>query len=511
MSEKEVGPADEGALMVSGSPGWNGVSLYTGRPGAPVHTIAVVIIDGSAEVSHQRLGKLLASSLPQMARFRSRLVGKPLGLGQPVWAEIKDYDPTPQVHTTAVPGANARHQFTELIGGLAAGTLDRLAPLWEAWSIEGLEAGRWALAVKMSPAIINDTAEAVASVWARLLSTDTHNDPKEIGREPSLGALPSVTELVTGTMLELFENSALGASLVTAAVPAVLRAARRRLRVWGGPGPSQEASSIGGTLPTTVFNVPLTPRRAVAFASIRLSHLKTIAHAFGGSVTNVALAACTLGLRTWLRHHDSLTDRPLVMQVPPALFDADSTSGVNLSMPARIGFPVHIDDPVQVLVNLHSATETLTTTSERAAGLGVDFSRLASLLPPSALQAGVALSTLLPWWQPFTPACHGIVSYVPGPLATSYCAGARVVGMHTVAPLVDGCGLSVTLTRHSDVMDLTLCVCPDRVPSVDDIATGIIESVDILLAAAQQSPRGQGPSVITRLAERAKSRRRDRP
>ena len=76
-----------------------------------MHTLAVVIIDGSGDVSHQRLHKLLASSLPQMARFRSRLVGKPLGLGQPVWAEINDYDPTPQIHTTAVPDATDGHQF----------------------------------------------------------------------------------------------------------------------------------------------------------------------------------------------------------------------------------------------------------------------------------------------------------------------------------------------------------------------------------------------------------------
>src|SRR5262245_15713359 len=101
--------------MASGLSGWDGVSGYTGHPGTPVHTIAVVILDGPSEVSHQRLRGLLVSSLPQMARFRSRLVGKPLGLGQPVWAEIDAYDPTPQVHTTAVPVANGRHQFTEVI------------------------------------------------------------------------------------------------------------------------------------------------------------------------------------------------------------------------------------------------------------------------------------------------------------------------------------------------------------------------------------------------------------
>ena len=129
--------------------------------------------------------------------------------------------------------------------------------------------------------------------------------------------------------------------------------------------------------------------------------IKTIASAFGGSISNVALAACTLGLRTWLRRHDSLPDRPVVMQVPAALFDDDATSGVNLSAPARIGFPVQIDDPVEVLLDIHSATDTWTTSSQDVTGLGVDFAHLAALLPPSVLHAGVGLSTRLPWWQRF--------------------------------------------------------------------------------------------------------------
>jgi diacylglycerol O-acyltransferase / wax synthase len=253
----------------------------------------------------------------------------------------------------------------------------------------------------------------------------------------------------------------------------------------------------------TVFNEELTPRRAVAVASIRLSHLKVIAYAFGGSINNVALAACTLSLRTWLRRRESLPDHPLVMQVPLSLFNADTTAGS-----APIGFPVHIDDPVQVLLDLHAATDSLAVDHQHTdtTGLAVNLSRIASLLPPSVMHAGVALSTRLAR-QPITPTCHGIVSHVPGPSAARYCAGAKVVGMHTVTPLVDGCGLSITLTDHDDVTDLCVCVCPDHAPGVDDIASGISESVDILLAAAQQSPRGQGPSVITRIAQRAKNRR----
>jgi len=60
--------------------------------------------------------------------------------------------------------------------------------------------------------------------------------------------------------------------------------------------------------------------------------------------------------------------------------------------------------------------------------------------------------------------------------------------MHTVAPLVRDRGLNITLTFRGDIIDLTVCVCPDNVPAVDEIATGIAESIDILAAAAQESP-----------------------
>ena len=44
---------------------------------------------------------------------------------------------------------------------------------------------------------------------------------------------------------------------------------------------------MSGPAPRTVFNAPLTERRAVAFASIPLADMKTVNNAFGGSITNV--------------------------------------------------------------------------------------------------------------------------------------------------------------------------------------------------------------------------------
>jgi diacylglycerol O-acyltransferase / wax synthase len=55
-------------------------------------------------------------------------------------------------------------------------------------------------------------------------------------------------------------------------------------------------------------------------------------------------------------------------------------------------------------------------------------------------------------------------------------------------------------------LDISVCVCPDNAPAVDEIATGIVESVGILTAAAEQSPRGVSPSVLTEMTSHTKKR-----
>src|SRR5258705_265490 len=71
--------------MVSRLSGMEAVSLHTESSTVPAHAVALIIIEASDQLSRQRLGELVGSALPQLARFRCRLVGKPLGLGQPVW------------------------------------------------------------------------------------------------------------------------------------------------------------------------------------------------------------------------------------------------------------------------------------------------------------------------------------------------------------------------------------------------------------------------------------------
>jgi diacylglycerol O-acyltransferase len=494
--------------MVTRLSGVDAVSLHTQTSTTPSHTVALIVVEASDALSHARLHQLVASSLPQLARFRSRLVGKPLGVGQPVWAEIDDYDPTSQIHSATVRAPGGHREFADLVSQLSTRPLDCRRSLWEAWSIDGLAGGQWALAVKMSP-VLSERGGGAASIWRRLVTGGPHDaTPNNVPTEPSLGPAPSLVALVTDMVTEIVENQVTGVWLVAEAVTGALQALRRRMRT-GEPDPiSPAVPSMSGPVPHTMFNAPLTRRRAVAFASIPLTDVETVSNAFGGSTANVFLAACTLSLRAWLQHHDSVPENPLLIQVPVSLPIGDPAVSANPLAVGPVRLPVQLDDPVQVLTNLHTATERLTIAcrNHEEKDPKVDFATIASLIPPPVVHAGMQFYTGLGLDRWRAPICHGSVSYVAAKPAPAYCAGAKVVGMHTAAPLQGGYGLNITVTFHDDVMDLCVCACPDNVPEVDDIATGIAESVDLLVAAATASPRGSGRSVITEMKSHATKR-----
>ncbi len=504
--------AKGGVLVVTRLSGTDALSLHTQSSHTPAHTVTLVILDASDQLSHQRLHQLVATSLPQLARFRSRLVTKPLGVGQPVWAEIEDYDPSPQLHCATVHAPGGPREFADLIADLTTGQVDRRERLWEAWIIDGLAGGRWALAVKTSPAL-NDGAAGAASLWPRLLTTGPRADPANSRpTEPSLGSAPSVGELVTDMVAEIVENQVTGAWLIAETVSAVLHALGSRLSGARVPGEmAPPVPSMSGPVPRTVFNAPLTKRRAVAFASIPLANLSAVSNAFGGSVTNVVLAACTLSLRAWLQRHDKVPADPLLMRVPFELPATDPPRiGRGLAV-GRLRIPVHLDDPVQVLANLHTATERLNairSSNEESESPTIDLETMASLIPPAVARVGMQLYTRSGLRRQLEPICHGSVSYTAVEPVPTYCAGAKVVGVHAVAPLTLGSGLSIALTSRGDDLDVSVCACPDNVPAVDDIATGIARSVDVLVQAAQKSPRGKGRSVVTEMTSHPANRSR---
>ena len=479
------------------------LALHTQTSTTPAHTVSLVILEASDRLSHDRLRQLVASSLPGLSRFRSRLVGMPLGVGQPVWAEIEDYDPTGQIHSATVPGPGGESELADLVTELTGRQQDWRRALWEAWTIDGLSAGRWALAVKISPVLDS------APMWERLLTAapDPADDPPP---EAGPGPAPSLGGLVTDTLRQLVENQVTSVYLVADAVTGVLGAIRHRLD--GAPDPlvdTRAAPSMSGPVPKMVFNAPLTCRRSMGFASIPAADVKAVSDAFGGNTANVLLAACTLSLRNWLYRYDVVPDGPLLMEVPlsvPAGDPADDRYSVAVG---QVRVPVQLDDPVQILSNLHTATERLNITNSHDGEKidpAIDLAAAVALFPPAVARAAVSLYGGLGVGRWRSPHCHATISFNSARQEWDYGAGAAVLGMYAAEPLVQGRGLNITVNSQPDSMSVCVGACPDNVPDVSDIATGIARAVDVLVAAAVKSPRGKGRSVVTEMTSHNSSR-----
>ncbi len=359
--------------------------------------MSFIVLEPADQMSHERLQQWVGSSLPQLTRFRSRLVDRPWGLGPPFWTEIDRYDPSSQIHRATLQAPGGQREFADLIAHLSAGSRHQREMLWEAWSIDGLSGGRWALALRLSP-VLSERGVGAAAIWSRLLRSDPHHaGSDDQPRQPSPGK-PAVGELVAEVISELLEFQFKGVYLVAETVSGLLHVVRRQL---GGMNLVDErdsvppaVSSMRGPVPRNAFSAPLTDRRAVAFASICQADLEAVSTAFGGDVTNVLLAACTLSLRAWLQRYDTVPDDPLAMWMPLAQSGAAPGEDRELPIAAQIRIPVQLGDPIEILTNLHTATEQMNTAhshdDEKEHFTG-NTAAITSLIPSTVLHAGMRI------------------------------------------------------------------------------------------------------------------------
>ena len=320
--------------------------------------------------------------------------------------------------------------------------------------------------------------------------------------------MPAMADVVAQVIAEVIQLQIKGVYLVAGAAAGLLRAAGGQQSEThtadGSDGVLPQQPSMRGPLPRNAFNAPLTDRRAVAFDSLSRADLETVSAAFGGDVTNVLLAASTMSLRGWLQRHGAVPDDPMAMWMPLTLSAGDR----DVPSAGQIRIPVQLNDPVEILTKLHTATERMNTVhsrDEERQQFLLGTVAITSLIPSTVLHAGTRILRQLGLRQRLTPMSYASMA-TDADNSSAYCAGAKVVARHTVMPLPEGCGLTITPTTQGDEIHLSVCVCPDNVIAVDEIATGIVDALDTLVEAAHKSPRGEGRSVVTEMATHTRNR-----
>lgn len=457
--------------------------LYLESPVVHLHVTGLLLLDPSTAptgFSFKKLRRHVAGRLDVMGVLRRRLVEVPMAIDHPTWIEDPAFDLDNHLHHHVLPGSGSTDELALFVGGFSEIQLDRSRPLWDMVVVEGLDDGRVAVVTKMHHCIVDGVSGV--DVMAHLLDlaavpkrrrTQSTWDPEEV---------PSSAEAVVGATWNRATTPlrpVRAAARVTSSMAQMARTVvERRLR-----GADTAAHPLNA--PRTRLNGSITKRRSVAFGMASLEDMKTIKRAFGVTVNDVVLAACTAGLRTYLETHDHLPDRPLVCSVPVSVHGQDGAgASTNQVSNMFVNLPVHLSDPVDQLQRIHAGS---IGAKEIQGAVGVSMiSDVVELIPPTLFHFASRMYSQAGLADRMAPVHNLIISNVPGSPVPLFLAGARVVGLFPFGPLMEGTGLNITILSNLDDMNIGLIGCPDLVPGLEDLLDAIITGIDSLLKAAAE-------------------------
>ena len=384
--------------------------------------VPFLLADGSVDVP--RIRHELVARARRIVAFRRRVVWTRFGEGMPVWAEDPSFDPDTHIECATLPWGDdlATWAAQRIIRPLP---LDR--PLWRAEVVDGLPNGRFAVIIVVHH-ILADGITGVALAGSLLdpapdtilaaasprptRSLPTHRD---IYRDRLRGLAAGLGRIRAGSRAHGSATHRLGA----------IRSRLRETRALLGPrtSPTSLPRTVGATRRLVVVRWPL-------------EELRGIGHALGVTVNDLLLAAVTGGLRKLLLARGDDVDRlALRVSVPAATREGRQASGILL-----VDLPVRESDPLRRLELIHRAT------AEQKRCLNADTADITDVmhLPPPLARLGVR------WLRRFGGTRVNLfVTDVPGPPASLWLAGARLLEAVPVAPLVQHVGLCVAALSYA--------------------------------------------------------------
>lgn len=476
--------------------------VYLETPTSPMHIGSVGIYDPSTApggfVRFKDILRFIESRLGGARSFRQRLVRVPLDLDHPYWIEDPDFDLEYHVRHLALPKPGDWRQLCILVARLHARPMDLTKPLWEFTivegldNIEGLPPGCFALVAKVHHAAIDGMSGVEMSAAVHDITPDML--PREEADDWQPGSRPGVSELLISSYFNTLRKPFQYAETLARTIPGVAR-----LSAHVGKG---EVSLANAKLaPKTRFNAPVSSHRVFDGAVFSLADVRAIKGAIeGGTVNDAILAIIGGALRKYLLAKDELPADSLTAMAPISVRDEGEKKSLgNLVSAMVVGLGTHIADPLERLRYIHAETKnSKAMTNAVGARTLTDYSQF---IPAGLSGLAARLYTRLGAANAHSPVFNVVATNVPGSRVPLYFAGAKMVKMFGLAPVLDSMGLINTIYSYGD--DIAISFTSDRgmMPDPAVYADALRESFAELQAAIGTAP---AKTSRTRTATRKK-------
>jgi WS/DGAT/MGAT family acyltransferase len=438
------------------------------------HTLKVAIVDppeGGDPPTLELLRRRVQSRLAGVRRARQRLAETPLNVATPAWIDDVSFDLRNHVRLATEPVGDSADVIA-LAGKVMAERLDHSRPLWCIDYAGPLADGRIALVIRIHHCM----ADGVTALrFLSKLLWDTEEDGSDPGAPGRWDPRPEPTPVRLFTSGVRSRASDLGGAMSRGARAVV---SPRRWRESG-----RELAHLPSTLrrelwplgADTAFDRRIGGDRELAFTSCNLADLKRIEHAAGEHVTinDVVLAMVAGAIRRWLQTHHEDMDTMRV-QIPVSMHhrDEDGDAFGNRDSFLFCDLPISEPDPRTRLLAINAETRSRKEHHDPDE-LYSFFHSLSHVRPLYRLASGFASGP-----REFALS----VSNVPGPREPISLLGGNVGELYSAAEPADRHALRASAVSLAGRMGLGFCTDPGTVPGVADLAEGLDESLEELLA-----------------------------
>ena len=376
----------------------------------------------------------------------------------------------------ALLSPGGQKELAEFAAEMMSRQLDCKRPLWEMYVVEGLEGGYIATVTKTHHAAIDGVSGAELTANLLDLSPETMwLDPAEDTWKPD--RIPSDAELVSYALQSLARQPIAAAKAVRRTAEAALNVRRRNREPDTNPPPAPFSA------PETSINASISGRRKFAFTQMSLDDVKHVKNTLGGTVNDIVLALCSGALRRFFDDKDEHPDGALVGMIPISVRTDDEQGAMgNRVSSMLVSLASDVDDPLERLATIRNATKNA---KEQDKAIGADtLTNWAEFAAPAIAARAARLYSNMKIADRHRPLFNVTISNVPGPPFPLYSAGARMVSMYPMGPIMDGGALNMTVMSYMDTMNFGLVACAETIPNVADIARHLDDALEELLKLA---------------------------
>ncbi len=434
---------------------------------------ATTLCDADGRFSIEAAREHVRTRLHFLPHFRQVLFQPRLGLGWPLWVDARSVDLTDHVREAPLGPPADESQVLAACEEVRRRPLNRSRPLWEMWFLTGLPDGRVGLFTRLHHAI----ADGISGIAALGAFFDVGPQAPETDVPVWRPApVPSTGELVADNISR--HAQAVGRLLAKLTHPADtfrnLRRAWPAVREMFGaeraPRTSLNASAVGW-------------HRRFALVRSDLDVVKQIAHHNDATVNDVLMTVVAGGLRDLLLGRGEVIEGLVLRAFVPVSLHAEQHGEARGNLDAAMFVPLAVGERDEERRLQLIAAETVELKKRSRPQGGALFRN--RLVQKAALR-----------WVPHQRMMNVYVADVPGPPTPLHFAGAPVVEVFPVVPLLGNASLGVGALSYAAQFNMTVVADRDLCSDLEVFVEGMKRSLGRLEGTVRVN--GTRRSVLTK-------------